>query len=116
MTKFYFEINIDGEITSWAKSRGSENEIELDLEDNHPIFYENPFFFKFKDGLLTKDEAILTRIRANRQKNNEIRELKQVLAETDFYFIRQLDDRTPVPADVQVKRQQARKRLKELGL
>lgn len=116
MAKIFFEINIDGELTSWSTSRGSDNEIELEVEDTHPIFFGNPFFFKFKDGILAESEELKTKIKDRRSQVREIFDLKQVLAETDFYFIRQLDEKTPVPADIQVKRQEARRRLRELGL
>jgi len=116
MAKIFVETNAEGEVTSWAKTRGSDAEIEFEVEDNHPIFSGNPFHFKLTNGVLADSEELRTKIKERRSKQREIIELKSLLAETDFYFIRRLDDNTPIPADVQTKRNQARARLKQLGL
>lgn len=115
MTKVFVETNELGEVIAWATSRGNDQEIEIDLDETHS-FFNGPFFHVLKDGVLTENEAKKTQARQRRKDDAEIRELKGVLAETDFYFIRKMDTNTPVPADVQVKRAKARTRLKELGL
>jgi hypothetical protein len=116
MAKIYIETNTEGEVISWATTRGNERETELEIEDGHPFFYRNPFFFKVVNGILAESEETKLKRRKERSDRNEIRDLKHLLAETDFYFIRKLDDNTPVPTDIQVKRQEARRRLRELGL
>jgi hypothetical protein len=116
MAKIFIETNAEGEVISWATSRGNDAEIEFEIEDTHPIFSGNPFHFKLTNGVLADSEELRTKIRERRSNQREILDLKSFLAETDFYFIRRLDDNTPIPADIQAKRNQARARLKQLGL
>jgi hypothetical protein len=116
MAKIFVETNELGEVIAWATSRGNEKEIEVEVEDNHPIFAGIFFYLKLKDGVLVEDEATKQKIRNERSARNEINDLKRLLAETDYYVIRKSEENTPVPADIQVKRQQARARLKQLGL
>ena len=108
MAKIFVETNSEGEVTSWATTRGNDSEIEFELEDGHPIFLGNPFHFKLTNGVLAEDESLRTKIREKRSKEREILDLKNILAETDFYFIRRLDDNSPIPADIQAKRNQAK--------
>lgn len=49
-------------------------------------------------------------------KQAEIRELKNYLSETDFYYLRQMETGTPVKPEIVTERIKARNRLKELGL
>lgn len=116
MPRVYVETNEKGEVIAWATSRGNDKEIELELDDAHTFFTGSPFFHELKDGVLTENHARKDEARQRRKNEAEIRELKGVLAETDFYFIRQMDDKTPVPPDIRVKRAKARTRLRELGL
>jgi hypothetical protein len=117
MPKVYVEVNEKNEVIGWATSRGSETEIEIEIDEAHPFFNESPFFFKVKDGkTLEKDETLQQTIRKDRSNRLEIRELKEFLKESDFYFIRKMDEGTEIPVDIRQKRLAARKRLKDLGL
>ena len=116
MAKVFVETNELGQVIGWATSRGSDTEIELDLDDSHPFLAKNQFFFTLKDGVLTEDETRKQDVRQKRKDRKEINDLKQTLADTDFYFIRKMDENTEIPDDVKAKRKAARKRLKELGL
>jgi formylmethanofuran dehydrogenase subunit E len=116
MAKVFVETNTEGEVIAWATSRGNEKEIEIEVENNHPIYSQNHFYFKLIDGSLIEDQATKEKIQKERLNRNEIRDLKQVLAETDYYVVRKIDENTPIPAEVHAKRAQARARLRQLGL
>ncbi len=115
MAKIYLQFNENNEVIAWAFSRGNEVEVEFELDEMHPIFTRNPFYFKLVNGELMEAEGKEDAIREKRKKEREVFELKNYLKESDFYFIRKMDEGTSIPGEVQSKRAQARKRLKELG-
>jgi hypothetical protein len=63
-----------------------------------------------------KSQADIEIEQSNESKQKEIEALKQQLADTDFYFIRQLDTGVPIPTEVKNQRKLTRQRLNELGL
>lgn len=117
MAQVFVEVNDKGEVISWSTSRGTETELEIEIEEDHPFFSENPFFFKVRDGaFLEYSETVKTSRRQDRSNRRETRELQDYLKETDFYYIRKLEEGTEIPADIKGKRTAARNRLKQLGL
>lgn len=117
MAQVYVEVNELGEVIGWATSRGTPTELEIEIEDGHPFYTENPFFFKVRDGaFLELSDTVRKARRQERRNRREIRELRAYLTETDFYWIRKLDEGTEIPLEVKEKRLAARTRLKELGL
>lgn len=117
MAQVFVEVNENNEVIGWAFSRGSETELEIEIEEGHPFFTENPFFFVVRDGaFLDLSDAVKKARRQERKNRREIRELREYLKETDFYWIRKLDEGTEIPVGVKDKRLAARTRLKELGL
>lgn len=117
MAQVFVEVNDKGEVIGWATSRGSETEIEIEIEEDHPFHTENPFFFKVRDGAFLELSDTVRKARRQERKNRrEIRELREYLKETDFYWIRKMDEGTEIPVEVTNKRLAARTRLRELGL
>lgn len=53
---------------------------------------------------------------AEKAKEKRIQELKDYLAETDFYFIRELETQEPIPDEVKDRRLAVRQELQDLGL
>jgi len=70
-------------------------------------------FFFTDDWIEATDQEINNHI-SNTSKQTEIKELKQYLAETDWYYSRQLETGEAVPNDVKQKRIESRNRIKEL--
>lgn len=57
MKTIYILLNKDNVIEGWANTRGSEQEVEVEVHETHPLFYSNPRLFVYKDGqvLLSND-------------------------------------------------------------
>jgi hypothetical protein len=114
--KVYVEVNEQNEVIGWGTSRGTETELEFEIEPEHLFFVENPFFFKVINGVLTFSDETRKNRRQERRNRREIRELREYLKETDFYFIRKIDEGTAIPDAIKQRRLEARTRLRELGL
>lgn len=70
-------------------------------------------FFFSDDWREATDQEINNHI-SNTSKQTEIKELKQYLAETDWYYARQLETGETIPDDVKQKRIESRNRINEL--
>ena len=54
--KIYFTLDDDGYVNGWGSTRSTENDIELDLDDNHEFFKTDFQCWKYVDGELVFDE------------------------------------------------------------
>jgi hypothetical protein len=115
-----WEVDADGNIIDLY--RLSEWEIEAAkekgrfmLELDRGKFYRPKYNHSLGQWEET-DQAGLEETLSRGRKDNEINELKNYLQETDFYYVRELETKKPIPADVRTKRLEARNRLNELGL
>jgi hypothetical protein len=88
----------EGLVPGWA---GSLHHPVFDFQSNSWIEHQP------ESALVEKNEI---------WKQLEIEEMIAYLNETDFYYIRQMDNGKSIPADVKQKRDEIRKRLVELGL
>lgn len=70
MKKIYILIENDC-LIGWSDTRGMDAEIEVEVEDNHPIFNSNPRLFVYKNGQLIKSDEI----KLQRVKNKKDEEL-----------------------------------------
>ncbi|MEP9408579.1 hypothetical protein ABKP09_19870 [Peribacillus frigoritolerans] len=52
--KVFFSVGQDNRITGWGSSKGSENDVELDLAEDHEAI-RNPYVFRYENGELIKD-------------------------------------------------------------
>ena len=70
--KVYLDINESGVVESWGSSPLHDTSIEIDINDDHPFFNDNPFQYKYVNGTLTKD-AVLELEKAKENKFIELR-------------------------------------------
>ena len=54
--KIYFTVDDDGYVNGWGSTRSTENDIELDLDDNHEFFKTDHQCWKYVDDELVFDE------------------------------------------------------------
>lgn len=54
--KIYFTLDDDGYVNGWGSTRSTENDIELELADNHDFFKTDFQCWKYVDGELVFDE------------------------------------------------------------
>ena len=52
----YITLNENGYIDGWGSTRSSENDIEIELDDNHEFFKTDHQCWKYVDGELVFDE------------------------------------------------------------
>ncbi|USK77675.1 hypothetical protein [Peribacillus frigoritolerans] len=52
--KVFFHIGPDNRIKGWGDTKGSENDLELDLPKDHEAL-RNPYVFRYENGELIKD-------------------------------------------------------------
>lgn len=67
----YITVDTDGTLQGWGSNRGSENEIEVEVPDDHIIFHTNPKVLKYMNGTILKDEEIQL-MRAKDRKDREL--------------------------------------------
>ena len=54
--RIYFTVDEDGYVNGWGSTRSTENDIELDLDDNHEFFKTDFACWKYENGELVFDE------------------------------------------------------------
>lgn len=54
--KIYFTLDDDGYVNGWGSTRSSDNDIEIELDDNHEFFKTDFACWKYEDGELVFDE------------------------------------------------------------
>ena len=54
--KIYLTLDEDGYVDGWGNSRSSDNDIEIELDDNHEFFKTDFACWKYEDGELVFDE------------------------------------------------------------
>ena len=52
----YITINENGYVNGWGSTRSTENDIELELDENHEFFKTDYQCWKYVDGELVFDE------------------------------------------------------------
>jgi hypothetical protein len=52
--KVFFNVGQDNRITGWGSTKGSDNDVELDLPEDHEAV-RNPYIFRYENGELIKD-------------------------------------------------------------
>ena len=55
----YIQVNEKNRIRSWGTTRSDESDVEVQVEDNHPIFYSAPELFVLREGQIVKDELFV---------------------------------------------------------
>jgi hypothetical protein len=126
----YALINKNTDIVQSIFSWGSK-EIDLDypvpegqyllpLDDDVFLTTQERFIqigsLKVKDQTAKTYNDIFSEMPEISERSNKIAELKQYLADTDFYYVRMLETGEEVPADVVTNRIGARLTLREYGL
>ncbi|MCU6603845.1 hypothetical protein OCO53_25730 [Peribacillus frigoritolerans] len=53
--KVFFNVGQDNRILGWGSTKGSDNDVELDLPEDHEAI-KNPYIFRYADGELIKDD------------------------------------------------------------
>jgi hypothetical protein len=51
----------DGAIIGWGSTNGMEEEIEVEIDDNHPFLNDLPFNYKLINGQIIKDDDLSLR-------------------------------------------------------
>lgn len=69
MRKIFIETDSYDRITGWGTSPISDKCFEIEIEENHQFFTDNPFLYIYKDGVLTKSYDIELE---NAKKNKDI--------------------------------------------
>ena len=54
--KIYLTLDEDGYVDGWGNSRSSDNDIEIELDDNHEFFKTDHQCWKYENGELVFDE------------------------------------------------------------
>lgn len=54
--KIYLTVDEDGYVNGWGSTRSTENDIELDLDNNHEFFKTDHQCWKYVDDELVFDE------------------------------------------------------------
>ena len=52
--KVFFTVGEDNRIKGWGSTKGSDNDVELDLPEDHEAI-KNPYVFRYENGELIKD-------------------------------------------------------------
>ena len=52
----YFKTDSEGYLDGWGSARSSDNDIEIELDDNHEFFKTDFACWKYEDGELVFDE------------------------------------------------------------
>lgn len=84
--KIYFTIDENGYLVEYSStSMNTENEFMLDIDDNHELLNSMPYFFKFVDGKIIKDEnrerQIKEEILREKNKPSDIERLEMAIME-----------------------------------
>jgi hypothetical protein len=126
----YMLINKNTDIVQSVFS-WQNNEIDVDYpipEDQYLLQLDDDVFFTAQErfmqigSLRVKDQTaktyndIFEEMPEISERSNRIAELKQYLADTDFYYVRMLETGEEVPSDVVTNRIGARLTLREYGL
>src|SRR5690606_6396463 len=56
MRKIYFTLDEQNYVTGWGSSRSTENDIELELDNDHEFFKTEFSCWKYENGELVVDE------------------------------------------------------------
>lgn len=104
--KFYPHFK---EITEAVDRSGKKVELPL-TQTAFSSVYENRF--ELVDGVLTLGKS--AKEKQQEQNQQEIVQLEQYLASTDWYAIRYADIGTPIPDEIKNGRKKARERISEL--
>lgn len=52
----YISLDENGYVDGWVSTRSSDNDIEIELDDNHEFFKTDIHCWKYEDGELVFDE------------------------------------------------------------
>lgn len=108
----YIQTDNAGRIVSWADRRSIDTEIEVEIDEDDPFLKDMPHKYELKNGAISKSQALEKKL----ADMNEISEMKQFLIDTDFYYIRKLENGKEIPPEIQAKREKIRKRFSDLGV
>lgn len=108
----YIQTDDTGRIVSWGDRRSLDSEAEVEVPDDDLFLNDLPHKYELKNGKVVKSPNLEKKL----ADSNELSELKQYLIDTDFYYIRKLENGKDIPADVQAKREKIRKRFTDLGM
>jgi hypothetical protein len=53
----FIQTSDDTIIQGWASTRGMDEEIEVEIEDDHPFLFSRPKDFQYIDGTIVKNET-----------------------------------------------------------
>lgn len=86
--KVFFHVGQDNRINGWGSTRGSENDVELDLPEDHEAV-RNPYVFRYENGELIKDSE-WQEIQIQKQESRKNAPSKDVLiADLTFQLMEQ---------------------------
>ena len=54
--KIYLTLDKNGYVDGWGSTRSSDNDIEIELDDNHEFFKTDSACWKYENGELVFDE------------------------------------------------------------
>lgn len=77
--KIFISLDESDRVVGWGSTRGNENDIEIEIEEDHEIL-RNPFVYKYENGVLIKDTVYQQQlIREKEERNNQptVEELKE---------------------------------------
>jgi hypothetical protein len=66
----FITLGEDNRVEQWSSARSKEDEIELELDDSHEVFYSSHRLFIFSEGELIKDSDFIL-LDAKKRKDEE---------------------------------------------
>ena len=61
----YITLNENGYIDGWGSTRSSDNDIEIELDDNHEFFKTDIRCWKYENGELVFEDRKSTRLNSS---------------------------------------------------
>jgi hypothetical protein len=79
-------MGANSRVEGWGSSRGSNNDIKIDVDDNHGVL-NNPFIYTYSGGVLTKDTAYQEELKNRPKPLSELEQVQKEQAELVFQLM-----------------------------